>query len=130
MKKFDTSDHNYSTEEGFTPKESRMKINYEDIIALANQRKERLQQLEHALSGIDRIAAMLDEVACWYTKVDEAYRLLDTEGKQMLPPEVAHLIPYMKRAADIRSMVQTFQTESTGQRMYGLRALSIAIKQG
>lgn len=61
-----------------------MKINYAEIIKVANDRKDRLQELENMAEEAETQAKSLIDSLDFFTAIMHAYCRLDAEGKEML----------------------------------------------
>lgn len=66
-----------------------MKINYDEIITKANERKEQLQALTTKLQDIEAQAVKLGEALQYFSELKSARDALDAEGQKLLPPSLS-----------------------------------------
>ena len=69
-----------------------MKINYEDIIEKANERKERLQALAIYTADIQRKYQDLEASVQYFSNLLHRIKTLDNEGQLMLDKNITHLV--------------------------------------
>ena len=78
-----------------------MKINYEQIIEKANERKLALEELTVALKEARARQAELASLAKWVSNLKGIYRRLDQEGRTMLPKEINNALLNMGGTYDL-----------------------------
>lgn len=71
-----------------------MKINYDEIITKANERKEKLQKLTELLREQPAQVNALLAILGWATEVHRVHASLDTEGRSLLPKDLQRALLY------------------------------------
>ena len=93
-----------------------MNINYDEIITKANQRKERLQELNARLEKQPEMLRKLQEVQQWATKVRDWHNALDDEGRTLLPLRVRDSLA--RSATTIVRIGQAIDADNVGIRWW------------
>lgn len=77
-----------------------MKIDYDEIITKANERKEQLQALTTQLQDIEAQAVKLGEVLQYFSGLNSARNALDAEGRNLLPKTLDERLYHVGGGAD------------------------------
>ena len=72
-----------------------MNIDYSEIITKANYRKTNLQKLAELLNSAGEMSRNLSFVQGWSNSVRDLYKVLDTEGRQLIPDIERKALEYM-----------------------------------
>lgn len=97
-----------------------MKINYDEIITKANERKEQLQALTTKLQDAEAQAAKLAEALQYFWDLELARRDLDAEGQELLPRSLGWRISCIGSRADALRKELCDMGESYGSSLSGL----------
>lgn len=100
---------------------SLLKIPYEDIIAKANKRKEKLQKMEELAEGLPDLIMDMQRVADELEEFYSVYYALDQEGRNLLPKTLQQFADCGRSRADnLRNAIYAVGT--TGQ-AWGAKAI-------
>lgn len=98
-----------------------MKINYEAIIEKANTRKDRLVAIDDHLSNANHWLVQLEMLTDWMGALNDEWRYLDQEGRNMLPPVTKTFLDSLIQQID--SLKRMRREMVVGGRVIGLAAV-------
>ncbi len=95
-----------------------MNIDYSEIIAKANARKEALQALDEELKLLESHAGVLFDVLDYFEKLTPLLDAVDLEGRAMLGPVPARLFEISARCRSLRAGLATDACNATASMPY------------
>ena len=98
-----------------------MNIDYAKIIETADKRRAVLQELEELLKDAGSHTQKLIEVREWAHDVANVFRVLDEEGRKLLPDHIRRALQFINSTTDhLHAAIDSNPTRNQGSYSYGL----------